>query len=225
MGDNKRKSIIVGTFGPAFPGAEEVPEAYHGNRIWYSPERKFFLITDDNNKARKQSFDMKRFRSFVDCGVIVFTSSSVEAYMMQLLEQYEAEQEMAQEGWQEEDPFAEEAYPSAGYAGADAAASAYPGAGAGMPASMAGAGAMGAVDAYQAQDPYAAAPQGTQGRRRSNRQDDHMRNLTDAKAIAHKDPTRHLALFMGLTLTFTIIAVIVINFGEPIVQTVAPLLS
>lgn len=60
-------------------------------------------------------------------------------------------------------------------------------------------------------------------RRGSHRGDDDV--LGDAAASKQKDPTRHLPVFMVLTLVFTIIICVAINFGQPIIQAVAPLLS
>lgn len=226
----KQKSIIVGTFGPAYPSAEgNVPQAYLGNKIWYSPERKFFLITDDNNKARSRSFDMTRFRAFIDQGAIVFSSASVEAYMTQLLEEYEAEQAAAMADMYEA-VVDYDGYGQAGYDGYGDASGEYDGgylAADGYDGGDDGGYDGGYGQAYPDADPaYNELPADqVPSRRRSNRQDDHKRNLTDAKAISHKDPTRHLGVFMALTLVFAIIAVVVINFGEPIIQAVAPLLS
>lgn len=64
-----------------------------------------------------------------------------------------------------------------------------------------------------------------QMRRGSSRRDDNPANLGDDAASKQKDPTRHIGVFMALTLIFSIIIVIVINFGKPIIQAVAPLLS
>lgn len=55
----------------------------------------------------------------------------------------------------------------------------------------------------------------------SNRED----ILGEEAASKQKDPTRHLPVFMVLTLVFTLIICIAINFGQPIIQAVAPLLS
>lgn len=49
--------------------------------------------------------------------------------------------------------------------------------------------------------------------------------LGDAAASKQKDPTRHIPVYMALTLIFTIIIIVAINFGQPIIQAVAPLLS
>lgn len=197
MGGQKQKSIIVGTFGANTPEAK-VPESFIGNKIWYSPTKEFFLITDENNKSRNRSFDMKRFRRFVDSGVVIFTSSSVEAYMMQLLEQWE-ESNLTPDF---ADPFATDGYDQVDHSD---------------------------YRNNRAPQPYDAGytdhEQSSDQRRRSNRQDDHPNNWTENKAITQKDPTKYLGVFMALSLIFAIIAVIVILFGEPIVQAVAPLLS
>lgn len=70
---------------------------------------------------------------------------------------------------------------------------------------------------YAASDPQPAR------RKAKPRNDDDA--LGDAAASLQKDPTRHLPVFMVLTLVFTIIICIAINFGQPIIRAVAPLLS
>lgn len=197
MGGQKQKSIIVGTFGANTPNAN-VPEAFIGNKIWYSPTKEFFLITDENNKPRNRSFDMKRFRGFVDSDVVIFTSSSVEAYMIQLLEQWE-ESNLTPDF---ADPFATDGYNQVEHSNSRSHR---------------------APQSYDAE--YTDHEQSSDQRRRSNRQDDHPNNWTENKAITQKDPTKYLGVFMALSLIFAIIIVIVILFGEPIVQAVAPLLS
>lgn len=49
--------------------------------------------------------------------------------------------------------------------------------------------------------------------------------LGDNAAQYQKDPTRHIPVFMALTLIFAIIICVVLNFGQPIISAIAPLLS
>lgn len=60
--------------------------------------------------------------------------------------------------------------------------------------------------------------------RRSHAKSDEELLGSDAASL-QKDPTRHLGVFMTLMFIFTIILIIAINFGKPIIQAVAPLLS
>lgn len=256
MASSQRRNIVVGTFGQG-PNGEPVPESMNGNKIWYSEKHDLFMITDINSNAKKTTFKMGKFREFVDANVIMFQSPSMEAYMMSLLEDWEAAngQDMqpnmnnaygdqggyGEYGWngnQAADDDYYDDYEDDGYGYDDDGYDDYDdyadyqqpmgrnatqkGMKANIP--MSGGGApMDGMLSMEAESPYE--PQQKTSRRRSNRRDDNPRNLKDDDAKAQKDPTRHMGLFMALTFIFAIIIVIVINFGQPIIQAVAPLLS
>lgn len=62
-----------------------MPEKAVGLQIYYSPDKDYFIATDEGGNPR-QTFGFKKFRDFVDHGVVSFMSPGVELHMMGVLD-------------------------------------------------------------------------------------------------------------------------------------------
>lgn len=74
----RAKSINVGAFGATKADGTPVPQSMVGRRIYYSSERGFFLVLDENQNPLT-SFYPDKFLQFVDAGAIVFTNDTIRA--------------------------------------------------------------------------------------------------------------------------------------------------
>lgn len=192
-------TIRVGVFGSSDPNA--IPDGWGGRTIWYSTKHKFFIITDENN-VNCGEFKFDRYKVFAERDYILFSTPGTQAHMERLLREWEAEQAMS-------DPFNSfEALDNLAKTDSSYVNQTY------NPHAPV---AMAAEEDVPAQQPFRRS-QRTQGVSNSDL-------LGENAAALQKDPTRHLPVFMVLTLVFTIIICIAINFGQPIIKAIAPLLS
>ena len=215
MAESKKTDTIkVGTFGDYQNNGREVPKSMVGKIIWYSPSRDLFVITDIDNNGKSQ-FGFEKYKQFVDTGVIVYTNQGIQNYMEKIL------REKTDEAIEGEDVNGDGFFdgydtghgsdydnfemPDDYYAGSLAYDNDY-------------------EEDFSDYDPdYQAAPPV----RRGNRRDASIAADGGAEVNAPKvkDPTRHIAGFFITTLVLAIIAFILLNFAQPIIELVSPLLS
>lgn len=192
------KGIRVGTFDPS-TGAQ-IPVEFVHKVVWYSDDLKKFLITDENNAILKE-FNFPQFRKFYDANVITYTNAGIQAHMEQELLTYEKQQMPATTNYdddiQYEDDYIEEEYDDSGY-----------------------------QPHGDNNGEYVYNTTST-GRRISSRRDSSNTgaNMMDANGQKMKDPSKHIGAFFLVTFIVSIVAFIVLNFGEPIVAAVSTLLS
>lgn len=210
MAANNR-GIQIGVFDSSI-SENNVPDQYIGKQIWYSTEQKFFLLVDNDRNIIKK-FDLDDFEEFYNKNVIVYTSQGVKTLMEKELLNWHRQQETQQaDMFADADPFAS----------GDPFADPYGG-------NMQDTGMM-QYDAYQPHSNGVGEYEyntSQVGRRVGNRRDALNTGVNaledDGKKV--KDPSKHLFAFCVVTFIMAVVAFVVLNFAEPIITAIAPLLS
>lgn len=207
----KSDSLMIGSFGSYRAGGREVPADMVGKKIWYSASHDLFAITDEDGH-NISSFGFEKFKEFMDAEVIVYTNSGVESHVKKLLKEKSSPQ-----------------------MGADINGDGYfDGYDMGYDADIANFKAP--DDYYENQQPadfssgYNDVYNDVQDYRKSPaayRRDASvaLEGGADSSAKKTKDPTRHTVGFFITTLILAIVVFILLNFAQPIIEAVAPLLS
>ena len=208
----KTDTIKVGTFGDYQNNGREVPKSMVGKIIWYSPSRDLFVITDIDNNGKSQ-FGFEKFKQFVDTGVIVYTNQGIQNYMEKTLKE---KTEQAESNDVNGDGFFD-GYDTGHGSDYDNFQ---------IPDDYYGGGDLAYDDGYN-EDFSDYDPGYQEPVRRGNRRDASIANDggADVNAPKVKDPTRHIAGFFITTLILAIIAFILLNFAQPIIELISPLLS
>lgn len=206
--NSEKKSIKVGVFGDNPDAKAPVPKPMLNKQIWYSNVHKQFMIVDESHKPMK-AFGFEQYKKFVDACVIVYTNDSIHAYMNEVLRQWlEANDARDSEILDDGNDYSE-------YAGDyDDGDLAYD-------------------DDQSYNDDYDdqynngvtndVTQQAFYNRRDASLAMDGGSDLNEALKV--KDPTRHLGAFFSTTMLIALAIVIVLNFGKPILDSIAPLLS
>lgn len=198
-------SIKVGTFGST-DGSANVPSTMVGKQIWYSQTHKYFVILNESNKVIA-NFGYDRYAKFVEAGVILYTNDGIKSFMDNVLNNWRMSTPQSND-----DEYVDNGYRGEGYAYADVDDQSYDD----------------QQDNYYDDSPQYDDYQQNDYQRYTNRRDGSLATDGGAdlrEAAKTKDPTKHIPLFFGVTLIIALAVAFILNFGQPILNAVAPLIS
>lgn len=220
---NKSDGIKIGVFDKT-NAQTPIPDEYLGKYIWYSKQFGCFAMTDENNKPFGDYFDIQKFKSFHDKTVIHYTNDSIKSFIEKEIRDAGLKDKPSKpnsqtnnEDYEQDYQDEYEDYDTDDYDEYD--------------------------DEYDDDDDeydnnedefyndnadeddydYNELPARGRGRDRNRTS---ISEEQDALNVAKKtkDPTKHLKAFFITTFVISVVILIVLNFAEPIISRIAPMI-